>query len=241
MKNVLLIAVLLVGFAGTVKATPITVDFTKITNNNPGTDISSQLGLTIYDATDAATATAANSWNLLTQLGSNQFLFVFTNNVGIASNLTEIYVDNGPLTTPASVNNSLSGTTDFNTTFGGMNPANLPGGNTIVPPFIADALLSVDSVNGNGNGIDASTDALGLIYTVSSGGLDTIQAALDDGSLRFGLHVRSIGGSSGQSDAFVNGGGGASPTAVPSVPEPSTIMLLGSGLLGLAFFARRRA
>ncbi|MCH9007087.1 PEP-CTERM sorting domain-containing protein [candidate division KSB1 bacterium] len=54
-------------------------------------------------------------------------------------------------------------------------------------------------------------------------------ADLNSGALRIGLHVRSIG-AAGDSDSFVNGGG----PPVQVIPEPSSILLLGSALI--AFF-----
>jgi hypothetical protein len=221
MKKTFLAALVFFGMVTMGHATPIDVDFYRISSNSTS-NIASQLDLKIYDSVDALATYSIT-------LTEKQFLFAFTNNIGIASNVAEIYIDNGPITAFNAVYNNL-GTTLTNFTVGAVTPGNLPGGNTLTPNFIADTMFSADSENGSGKGIDQATDVLGIVYTVPTG-LSAIESQLLSGDLRIGMHVRSQG-TDGQSDAYVN------VNRVP-VPEPTTMLLLGLGLVGLAG-ARRK-
>jgi hypothetical protein len=213
-------------FSTTAKANFIDVGFSKVTNNNVE-DLSSQLSLRIWDATQA------NAEYSSLALSGNQVLFDFQNAVGTTSNIAEIYLDDGTVVSQAAIHNSLGGFTKF--TGPGANPGNLPGGNTVSPPFVANALFSADTVSGPpANGINAASDILGVAFN-TTGGLAGIQTALAlggaTGGLRIGYHIRSIGVADG-SDSYVSG---------PSVPEPTTMLLMGIGMVGLVGAGIRRS
>src|SRR5262245_8799427 len=82
-------------------------------NGNP--DVASQL---FVDVTDS---------------GSNTVTFKFTNNVGIASSITDIYFDDGTLLGIATVTNGPLGLVDFSA---GATPGELPGANQANPDFV---------------------------------------------------------------------------------------------------------
>ena len=109
-----------------VSAATQTYGFYKLTNNN-AEDISSQLSITLWDAN------AANAEFSL-GLAATDVLFTVQNNVGINSNIAEVYFDDG-LLGDSVAHNSLGGSTSF--TGGGASPGNLPSGNNASPPFVA--------------------------------------------------------------------------------------------------------
>ncbi len=202
------------GLATSTKADTIDVSFFRVSANAPE-NVASQFAATIYDNTEA------NS-TFSTSLNSGQILIAFTNAVGIDSAISEVYIDDGTIVGQSAVLNSLGGFTQF--TGGGANPGNLPEGNTLSPPFVATSAFSADAVGNPSRGVDANDDILGIVYDLLPGlSLTDVQTALDDGTLRIGMHVRSIG-SQGQSDSFVN-------------PEPATLALMGLG--GIAVLRRR--
>lgn len=187
--------------------------WTLITNNGNG-DIGGQFSVTISD------------------LGSNQVDFHFSNNVGVASSITDIYFDDVSVAVLGSML-SLSGSAGVSFAMDAA-PPNLPGGNTI--SFSAD--YSADS---NApvlpKGINASSEYLDIVFSLVVGmTFDNLLAQIDSGELLMGLHVQGIG-TNGGSDSYVNGGGGTPPN---TVPEPALPLLMGLGLLTIYWIRRTR-
>jgi len=165
----------------------------------------------------------------LVDLPSGQVEFVFTNTGPLASSMTDVYFDNGPLLGIASITNT-PGLVEFSQ---GASPGNLPGGNNLPDPFVTAPGLSFDSdPPAQPMGVNPG-QALGLTFDLQTG--RTFQNVIEDlgtGDLRIGLHVQ--GYASGGSEAFVNNG----PNT--RVPVPGAALLAGMGIAGLGWLKRRR-
>jgi len=164
----------------------------------------------------------------ITDPGGNQALFTFYNDgpaaspydvpSPIISEITTIYIDDnaGVLSGLASITQSPTGFTDF---AAGATPTNLPGGNPV--GFSADPTLSAQRTTAPGGGIDVGEYA-SLLYSIVVGkSFADVLNAMDLASMRIGLHVQSIGGSTGTSDSFVT-----------PVPGAAILGLLGLGIAG---------
>jgi hypothetical protein len=196
--------------AGAAQATQINLSFTRITSN-ASQNVASQFLCEVSD------------------FSATQVDFRFTNAVGIASSISEIYFDDGPFLQIAPTLFQVG----CQFTSGGANPSNLPGGNTLNPPFNATQIFSADSQGNPALGIDTAADSLVMRFTLVGGmTFADVASALNSGLLRVGLHVRAIG-AQGQSDGFVNN--------PPVVPLPPAAWAGGACLAGLAVVRRRRA
>lgn len=217
-------------FAPNANASVMSYGFTHITTNSgavSASSVASQLQVDVWDAAATNTVAFTNFYSGLglfspvapVNVGPAKVLFVFRNNVGLASSISEIYFADGTLLSQHGIHNSLSGYTAYTA---GASPGNLPNGSSV--GFYATTAFSADAVGNPSKGINASNDLAGLSYTLQSGQTysDTI-ASLADGRLRIGLHLRAIGQFS---ESFVNGGNGR-------VPEPASLAVWGLGILGL--------
>jgi hypothetical protein len=229
---VVLSAVFLAAVQG--EASADLIHFTRITSNAPA-NVADQLSADV------------------SSVDATHVKFEFYNTAVIASSIADIYFDDGAAD-PSSLLDGITSIVDFGTLFGnGATPANLPAGNTLTPHSSAD--FSADSENQPPtlitNGVDQSTDNVALIFLLKpSKTLSDVLAALNNGTLRVGLHVQAIAGVSlDETDAGVNGGEVPCdfsdsfvnrPGPGGEIPEPGTLLLVGTGLLGALGCIRRR-
>ena len=190
--------------------------FDNITNNNAGDAAigESQLSVEVTDA------------------GSDQVLFTFLNSGPEASSSANVYFDDGSLLSFHDLIDADDNGGDPGVDFSqGASPPNLPGANNASPPFVTSAGLSFDSdPPAQPNGVNPS-ESLGILFDIASGSsfADVIDSIVST-DLRIGIHVQGF--ASGGSESFVNN---PAPT-----PEPATMLLLVSGLIGLTGFGRKK-
>lgn len=205
---------LVVFFLMTGSASAVTYGFENITANNPIDAVigESQLFLNVEAFGD-----------------SDQVLFKFSNSGPEDASITDIYFDDDvPMLSFADFIYSTSGV-DYTE---GASPGNLPGGNSFNfssnYSYDSDSPTQPSGVNpGEALGIlfNLNNDATGSAYEFA----DIIQA-LDNGPMMVGIHVQGFAGEG--SESFI-----ATPT---TVPEPATLFMVGSGLLLLVAFSRRK-
>jgi len=191
-----------------------TYSFTNITNNDPG---------------DAAIGEAQLFVELIDLL--SQVQFTFTNTGPEASSITDVYFDDGSLLGIALIINT-PGFVEFSQP---ATPPDLPGGNSVIPPFNVMDGFSADSKTPVQHlGVNPG-ESLGIIFDLQSGGVfaDVVDN-LASGALRIGIHVQGF--SSEGSESFINNG---IVDGNGIIPAPGAILLGGIGI-GLVGWLRRR-
>lgn len=240
-----------------------TVSFTRITTNNTasiGNAVASQMKATLYgQGVNDKDSVLGQMFGLTgtdtITVGANQALFVFQNNVGTTSSITEIYFEDGTLLNTVTPTLFTTSGVSWEKT---ANPAALPSNNSANPDFNTTVAFNTQASGDNATGINAASERLGIRFDLlGSQTAAGTKAALEkwiynggnnwngadgpggvndeskrpSGGLRIGLHVRDLGGVT--SDSFVN----------IVVPEPATyaMTLTSMGMVGLIAGLRRRA
>jgi len=153
-------------------------------------------------------STDLNLYVQVTDGGPQLVDFTFYNDSFIGSSIARIYFDDdGAL---------LSGLAGIDGLFSqSASPGNIPGARLLVPPFEATDEFSIGAdASPPKNGINPGQWAKITFDMTGGSTLDDVIGGLDTGALRIGVHVIALpDGSSGSALA---------------VPEPATVMLLGT-------------
>jgi hypothetical protein len=211
------VVVLLMVVAAPKSASAATIGFTCLTNNTGS--------CSSFDQFFTGTVTVSG-----TQMTAT------INNTGSGGVIGQIYVDfTDPVTGYAF--NSITG--GPGTTFS-LGAGSLPSGNNAIPVFETDFAFEAappPTTNGVNNG-----EFFSVVFDLLSGqNQATIDALILSGDIRFGLHVQSLG-TNNLSEALISSGScvDCTPTQQSTVPEPTSMLLLGTGLLAAARARRKK-
>jgi len=162
-----------------------------------------------------------------------------SNNGG--GSIAEIYIDAPGTGAGYLLTSLIESPPNVDFVIGGGN--HLPGDNNANPDFESELKAAAGSPSttlGVNNG-----ESIGLVFTISALLTQSdIDNLLDNGDLRFGIHVQALPGLTGDdSRSFVSGDpctvdcDGSTRTVTP---EPASMLLLGTGLLVVAHARRKK-
>ncbi|MFT5396633.1 MAG: hypothetical protein ACI85N_001837 [Gammaproteobacteria bacterium] len=139
--------------------------------------------------------------------------------------ITEVYFDGSD-----NLGSYISSNPEWNEN---VSPPQLPSQNTANPAFVTDFALDSDFTGQTPDAPLVPGGSLEIVFALlAMTSFSDVVDAIEDGSLRLGFHVRSINLGSGD--------GGESFVSVSAVPVPAAVWLMGTGLIGLIGFGRRR-
>ena len=158
-------------------------------------------------------------------MGQVTFTLFHENTMTDTGQVTEVYFDGSD-----NLGNYLSSNPEWNER---VSPPSLPSEGNANPAFDTDFALDSDFQSGgqtNNVPLEAGGSLEIVFALVALTSFSDVVDAIEDGRLRLGLHVRSIelGGRDG-SESFVS-----------TVPVPAAVWLMGTGLIGLIGFRRKR-
>jgi hypothetical protein len=183
--------------------------------------------ITNNKAIDAATG-EAQLFVTASYAGGNDEHFNFANTGPKACSITDVYFDDDAyvLSDIITIDDSDPGVSFSRFAY----PWNLPGGDTIVPPFITNPGFSADSdVSVITNGVGPN-ESLGIIFDMTSwNNYDSLISSINSGSLRIGIHVQGFYCCG--SESFVNNG---------IIPAPGAIVLGSIGVILIGWLHRRK-